>query len=424
MKTSYANHLRAALLAGTLAASAPAFCASGQVTLNFVNAEIEGVIQALSQITGKNFIIDPRVKGTVNVASGKAIPPEQAYALLLSALRMQGFTAVESEGVVKIVPEAEAKTLANPVISNASGPTGDRIVTKVFSPRNASVAQLVTALKPLIPPNNSITADTSNNTLVITDYASNVERLTRVIALLDVANDEEPKVIALQHASAIDLANMLTRLYGQTTADVLRRVVITADSRTNSLIVKTDNTTTLAKVASMVMSLDQPTKTPGNIHVIYLRNADAARLAQTLRAIVSGESTQLLPAATPFAPMTGAPISAAPGTTAPTGQTFAQAGQPPGTVSQGGALGTGASGAGFIQADIANNALIITAPDAVYNNLRRVVEMLDRRRAQVHIEALIVELSSARASEWGVQWQTLSGARSDSTAVVGGTNFG
>ena len=429
MKTSHATRLRAALLAGVLAASTSALGAEGQVTLNFVNAEIEGVVQALSQITGKNFIIDPRVKGTVNIVSGKAIPQNQAYTLVLSALRMQGFTAVEADGIVKIVPEAEAKTLANPVLSGAGSSSGDRIVTKVFAPRNASAAQLLSALKPLIPPNNSITADTSSNTLVVTDYASNVARLTRVIELLDQPYDEEPKIITLRHASAIDLANMLTRLYGQVTPDASRRVVIAADSRTNSLVVKTENAATLAKVASMVMSLDQPTTTAGNIHVVYLKNAEAARLAQTLRAIVSGESGQLATGTqTSFGAAATTPsLGSAAGTTAPMSQSFSQplAGQPSTMLSPGAGLGTGAmaAGGGIIQADIANNALIITAPDVVYNNLRRVVDMLDRRRAQVHIEALIVELSAQRASEWGVQWQSIAGARGNGVAVVGGTNF-
>lgn len=423
MKTSQAARMRAALLAGILASSAPAYAAEGQVTLNFVNAEIEGVVQALSQITGKNFIIDPRVKGTVNIVSGKAIPQNQAYTLVLSALRMQGYAAVESDGIVKIVPEAEAKTLSTAVVGDGPGAGGDRVVTRVFAPRNASAAQLLSALKPLIAPNNSITADTSSNTLVITDYASNVNRLARVIALLDQPYDEEPKVLALKHASAIDLASMMTRLYGQVTPEAHRRVVIASDARTNSLIVKTDNAVTLAKVASMVMSLDQPTSAAGNIHVIYLKNAEAARLAQTLRAIVSGESTQLPTASTAFAPA-AATAGSAPGTTQALGQGFSP-GSPmqPAPLSPGASGGAAPTGAGFIQADIANNALIITAPDAVYNNLRRVVDMLDKRRAQVHIEALIVELSSNRASEWGVQWQSIGGARGDGVAVVGGTNF-
>ncbi|HWI13097.1 MAG TPA: type II secretion system secretin GspD, partial [Burkholderiales bacterium] len=171
-----------------------------------------------------------------------------------------------------------------------------------------------------------------------------------------------------------------------------------------------------------------PTSTAGNIHVIYLKNADAARLAQTLRAIVSGESGGLQTAAglTGFGQSTASTLSTAPGTaSAPMGQTF---GQTPGQATTPGTMmpatgGFSSGTAGFIQADIANNALIITAPDPVYNNLRRVVDLLDNRRAQVHIEALIVELSSNRASEWGVQWQNISGARGDHVSVVGGTNF-
>jgi general secretion pathway protein D len=425
MKIQNATRLRAALIAGSLGFCTLSYAAEDQVTLNFVNAEIEGVVKAISQITGKNFIIDPRVKGTVNIVSGKAIPQSKAYSLLLAALRMQGFTAVESDGIVKIVPEAEAKTLANPVLSDKGSPAGDSVVTKVFAPRNTSAAQLLNTLKPLIAPNNSISADTVSNTLVVTDYASNMNRLTRVVELLDMPYDEEPKVVTLKYASAIDLSNMLTRLYTQTTGDTHKRVTIAPDPRTNSLVIKTDNAATLAKVASMVVSLDQPTAAAGNIHVVYLKNAEAARLAQTLRAIVSGESTQL-PAQTQMGSTSFAGTSqttgAAPGS-APMGQTFSQptSGQSPSMMTPGSMGATGA--AGFIQADIANNALIITATDVVYNNLRRVIDMLDRRRAQVHIEALIVELTSQRASEWGVQWQSISGARGNGVAVVGGTNF-
>ncbi|HSQ04458.1 MAG TPA: secretin N-terminal domain-containing protein, partial [Burkholderiales bacterium] len=383
MKTSCANTLRAAFLAGCIAVCAPALAAEDQVTLNFVNAEIDSVVKAISQITGKNFLIDPRVKGTVNIISGKAIPQSQAYSLLLSALRMQGFAVVEGEGVVKIVPEAEAKTLASPVRTDGGPPRGDQMLTKVFTLHHESAAQLVPVLRPLIAPNNSINANPGNNTLVITDYSSNLERITKVIAALDSPNAAEPKLISIAHASAIDLANMLTRLYGEgaPAADPQKRVSIVADSRSNSLLVQADSPSRMARVVSMILSLDQPTAVGGNIHVIYLKNAEAARLAQTLRGILTGDTSTLQSASTPFgggaSSMATTPAGSAGATTRPLASTTPA--PTPGTLPVGGA---GAAGGGIIQADVTNNALIITAPDAIYNNLRRVVEMLDTRRAQ------------------------------------------
>jgi len=437
MKASFLVRIGLAFLAGGLIAIGsataaddksnprPVSAAEENVTLNFVNAEIESVIKAVSQITGKNFLLDPRVKGTINVVSGKPVPSSLAYPLLLSALRMQGFAAVEYNGVTKVMPEADAKTQAGPTRSGAGGPRGDQMLTKVFALQHESAVQLVPVLRPLIAPNNTINAYANNNTLVITDYADNLARLEKIINALDTPFGEGPQVIPLRHASAIDLATTLSRLYGdaagtaaaQPGGDSSQRVSILADPRSNSIILNSDNPGKVARVRALIATLDQPTAAAGNIHVIYLKNADAARVAQTLRAIVTGEtpsplqSTPLSGAVTPGASST--PTGAA----RPAGST-----QPLGNLGATSALTT--AGGGFIQADTANNALIITAPEPVYNNLRSVVEMLDKRRAQVYVEALIVELTSDRASEFGVQWQNLTGSGPSGARVVGGTNFG
>jgi general secretion pathway protein D len=395
----------------------PANAAEESVTLNFVNAEIESVIKAVSQITGKNFLLDPRVKGTINVVSGKPVPSSLAYPLLLSALRMQGFAAVEYNGVTKIMPEAEAKTQAGPTRSGAGGPPGDQMLTKVFALQHESAVQLVPVLRPLIAPNNSINAYANNNTLVITDYADNLARLEKIIDALDTPFGEGPRVIPVRHASAIDLANMLNSLYGAAAGsaapgDSSQRVSILADSRSNNLIVSSDNPGKVARIRALIETLDQPTAASGNIHVIYLKNADAARVAQTLRAIVTGEAPSPLPSTSLSSASTTGTTGAVRSTAATVQQSFSTT--PAGTL----------SGGGFIQADTANNALIITAPEPVYNNLRSVVDMLDKRRAQVYVEALIVELTSDRASEFGIQWQDLTGSGPSGARVVGGTNFG
>lgn len=405
-------------LAAALILSGPAHAEEDKVTLNFVNADIETVTKAVSQITGKNFLLDPRVKGTVNVVSSKPVPQSLAYHFLLSALRMQGFAAVENNGVVRIMPEADAKTHGSQAIKGGGGPGGDQMLTKVFPLRYESATLMVPILRPLIAPNNPINANVNNNSLIISDYADNLARLEKIIAALDAPSGAEPVVIPIRYASVVDLANTLNRLYGDASgaADASQRATLLADTRSNSLVVRSDNPGKLARIRALVDTLDQPTAVAGNIHVVYLKNAEAVKVAQTLRAIVTGETST---ATSGLAPLSPTPGTQQPGTpTAPGGMSTAAIGQ------SAGVGGIGGSGAGYIQADATNNALIITAPEAVYQNLRRVIEMLDKRRAQVFVEALIVELSSDRASEFGVQWQDFSGASRSGGQVIGGTNFG
>lgn len=403
------------LLAAALILIGPAHAEEDKVTLNFVNADIDTVVKAVAQITGKNFVVDPRVKGTVNVVSSKPVPQSLAYHFLLSALRMQGFAAVENNGVVRIVPEADAKTHGSQAIKGGGGPSGDQMLTKVFPLRYESANLLVPILRPLIAPNNAINANANNNSLIISDYADNLARLEKIIAALDTPYGAEPVVIPIRYASVIDLANTISRLYGDASGapDASQRATVLADTRSNSLVVRSDNPGKLARIKALADSLDQPTAVAGNIHVVYLKNAEAIKVAQTLRSIVTGETS------TPTSGLT--PLSASTSAAAPT-TGAAPGGTPVASIPQN--TGGGGSGAGFIQADPTNNALIITAPEAVYQNLRRVIDMLDKRRAQVFVEALIVELSSDRASEFGVQWQDFNGLNRSGAQVVGGTNFG
>ncbi|MFA6310312.1 MAG: type II secretion system secretin GspD, partial [Sterolibacterium sp.] len=341
-----------------------------------------------------------------------------AYHFLLSALRMQGFAAVENNGVVRIMPEADAKTHGSQAIKGGGGPSGDQMLTKVFPLKYESAPLMVPILRPLIAPNNSINANVNNNSLIISDYADNLARLEKIIAALDTSSGAEPLVIPIRYASVIDLASTLNRLYGDGSGspDASQRATVLADARSNSLVVRSDNPGKLARIRALIDTLDQPTAVAGNIHVVYLKNAEAVKVAQTLRAIVTGDT------GAPAAGLT--PLSANAGSQQPS-MSVAPASAPAPAVAQNTASGGGiGSGGGYIQADATNNALIITAPEAVYQNLRRVIEMLDKRRAQVFVEALIVELSSDRASEFGVQWQDFSGASRSGAQVIGGTNFG
>ena len=392
----------------------PAAAAEGTVTLNFVNADIEAVIRAVAEMTGRNFVVDPKVKGTINIISAKPVPVGLVYPTLLSALRLQGFAAIEDGAIVKIVPEADAKQQGGTVLSGGVGPGGDRLVTEVVPLRFESAAQLVNVLRPLITPNNTITAYPATNALVITDYASNLKRIERIIATLDQPPSGEPTVVPVRHASALDLVAMLNKLVIEgAPADQQQRVTMVADPRSNSIIIRSDNSGRAARVRQLIEQLDTPGRAGGNIYIIYLKHAEATRIATTLRALLSGGGESGVPGAGMTQP------AATPGQTG--GGALAQTVATVASV----ATGVGFSAGGVaIQADPTNNALIIQAPEPVYNNLRSIIDRLDIRRAQVYIEALVVEVSANRAAEFGIQWQALSGIGRSGVQGFGGTNFG
>jgi general secretion pathway protein D len=375
------------------------------VVLNFVNADIPSVVKAVGELTGRNFVIDPRVKGTVMITSARAVPRSQVYPILLSALRMQGFATVEGRDMVKIVPEADAKHNYSVTRGKEVPERGDRIITQVYPLQYESAAQMMPVLRPLIGPNNAIAVLPGSNTLVITDYADNVRRLNAIIAAADQPTPNDTALIKLQHVSAVDLAHSLGRLMaegsagGQGAAGPTRLTVV-PDVRSNSLLVRSDNPARIQTLRSLVAGLDVPGALGGNVHVVYLRNAEAAKLAETLRGILSGEAPTALAA------------TAAPTPPAASGATAM-------------AAATAASGtASMILADTATNSLVISAPDVTYNALRAVIDKLDARRAQVFVEALVVEITAEKAAEFGIQWQDLRNLHDSGTNFIGGTNLG
>ena len=404
---------RAVLILALVAFGARA--AEEPVMLNFVNADIEAVATAIGQMSKRNFLIDPRVKGTVNIVSSRPVPPSAAYDIFLSALRLQGFAAVESDGVVKILPEADAKMHLGSV-SPRSAAEGDRLQTRVYTLKYESASQMLPVLRPIITPNNTIAVYAANNSIVITDYADNLRRIDRIIDAIDRPGGGEPVFIPLRNASATEMANTVNRLYAADAAqaDARGRISVAADGRTNSLIVRVDNPARLARIQEMVQSLDKPTAANGNLHVVFLKNAEAVRVAQTLRAVLSGESSPALNIAAT------APLSTAPSTI---GQQPVSGGPGPSPSPLSG-LGAVGGGGGIVQADPSSNAVIISAPDAVFANLKAVIDKLDVRRLQVHVEALIVEMTADKAAEFGVQWQALQDLSTNATQGFGGTNFG
>jgi general secretion pathway protein D len=299
-----------------LALSTPSVLAQASrkepVTLNFVNAEIDAVARTLATLSGANVVVDPRVKGTMSLSSTVPVPPAQALRLFAAQLRTQGFALVESAGLYTVLPEAEAKLQSSTVTAGAVPVKSGQIVTQIFQLNHENANNLVPVLRPLISPNNTINVNPGTNALVITDYGDNLQRLGRIIAALDVANATGVEVIRLQHGIAAELAPMVQRLIdsgaaagagappaqGQT--DTAFRTTVLPEVRTNSLIIRAANPARLSLVRSLVVQLDQPSATgaraaSGNIHVVYLKNADATKLAATLRAAVTAQGNTSLP---------------------------------------------------------------------------------------------------------------------------------
>jgi general secretion pathway protein D len=397
------------------------------ITLNFVNANIDAVARTMATLTGRNVVVDPRVKGTITLTTERAVTPAVAYSQFLAILRLQGFTVVNAAGLDKIVPEADAKLQGGAVSTNVPV-GGGQIATTIFKLSFENANNLLPILRPLISPNNTINVNPGNNSLVITDYADNLNRLGRIIAALDVANATDVELIPVRYAAVTDMAPLLTRLLdssagvgGVVTTEASYKTTVIAEPRSNSLIVRAANGARLELVKSLVKRLDTPTLTgpngdAGNIYVVYLKNADATNLATVLRAAMTGGSSGTTPS--PGIPQPGNPQIL---------NTSAQAGGMSGQSSAATAPLTpsaGPSTGGQIQADPSTNSLIITASEPQYRQLRAVIEKLDARRAQVYVESLIAEVNMDKAAEFGIQWQGPLGGRGDSLIGLLGTNFG
>jgi general secretion pathway protein D len=412
------------------------------VTLNFVGAEIEAVARTMATITGRNVVVDPRVQGQITLATDRPVTPAAAVNQFAAALRLQGFSLVDTGGLYKVVPEADAKLMGSVVVAGAGpGAAPNTVVTQIFRLNHESANNLVPVLRPLIGPNNTINVNPGNNSLVITDYADNLQRIGRIIASLDVAGATDIEIIPLQHALAADLVPLVQRLIepgGSTgggggngaaaAGDASYRTTIVAEPRSNALVLRAANPARLALVRSLVTRLDQPTagaQAAGNIHVVYLKNANAVALAATLRAAISG-SAGSAPASGSVLRTAGATSSGLAGGLSTGAGAAGSFGGNAGSAAASAPLASneGPSTGGQIQADPATNSLIITAPEPQYRQLRAVIDQLDSRRAQVYVESLIAEVNADKAAEFGIQWQGASGRDGDRTIGLLGTNFG
>jgi general secretion pathway protein D len=417
-----------------------------QVALNFANVDVATVLRLASQLTGKHFVVDPRVHGSVNIVSAEPISKELIYPTLVAALRLQGIAAIDDGTTVRIVPEGEARGQGVPLTGKP--PAGDSLVTRVFSLRHESAVALATAVKPLLNANASVVGYAGNNTLVVTDFASNLTRLEKVLNSIDVPSLDQSQIVPLRFVSAGEIAGLVQSLIGETPGastaapgastaapgttaapSAGERFTALAEPRSNSLLLRTNNPDRMRRAQQLIQQLDRP-EAGGNIEVIYLKNAVASEVAQTLRAVLSSENA-------------GAGSASSAGNTAPAGDNnTAQVQQgrsgmqsgasgrdslPGGALSSAGSLGGGQVSnlvqGSYIQADSANNTLIISAPSIVFQRLKKVIDKLDQRRAQVYVEALIAEVNTDVAAQFGIQWQKFGTAGASGTQVSGGTNF-
>jgi general secretion pathway protein D len=359
---------------GSSASTPVAASADGRHTLNLKAADITVLVQTVSEITGKSFIIDPRVEGRVTVISSKPQTTTEIYETFLSVLRVHGFAAVSAGSMIKIVPDAVAAQDGS-VGNGGGGP--DALVTRLIALKHVSADDVVKLLRPLAPQQATFTANPSSNSILVSDRAGNVARLMALIARMDTASDAEVEVIPLRHASAAEVARTLATLEGGGAAPAAATgAKLIADERTNSILLSGDRAGRL-RLRTLIAHLDTPLDGGENTQVVYLNYARAEEIAVILESVASTLTRQ---------------------------------------------AGEGDKGkSATIQAHGETNALIITAAPAVFRDLAAVIRQLDVRRAQVMVEAVIAEVTDELADELGVQWQSTNfdGER----GYMGGTNL-
>jgi len=358
------------------------------VTINFQDVEIGTVIASISKITGRTFIVDPRVKGKVTIISSREVPVEDVYKIFQAILQVQDFAAVDDGEVTKIIPLDQAKHdgWGAPVDAETTGITPDTMVTSLFPLRYAGADRLVAVLRPLLPPKSYMAAQPDSNTLIISDRAGNVARLRKLIAQLDQDRSGEVEVVRLEHAAANDVVQVLNGLSAPAgrpaTADTGLRLI--ADERTNSVIMSGSESERL-RVRALIAHLDTPIEAEGDTQVVFLKYAKAKDLTPILNNVEPAVTEPGKPARAAAVPNKSNEFN--------------------------------------IQADEATNALVITASPATMKSLQAVISKLDIRRPQVMIEAVIAEILAGKGAELGVQWRATSIKSPNDKGLLGGTNF-
>jgi len=381
---------RGACAALTIAAVSLAAAQSNttRITPNFRETDIGQIAEAVAMATHKNFIIDPRVRANVTLYATTPMTPDAFYEAFLKVLQVHGFIAVQAGNVIKIVPDANERWYPSEDLPDHVSSTSDEIVTTVIQVKNVNAAQLVPVLRPLVPQQGHLQAYPQSNILIISDHAANVNRIMRIIARIDLVNDSDVDVISMQNASANEVVRVVTSLY-QTQGQAEpggQPLKLVADERSNSILVSGEPAARL-RAKALIAHLDTPLQQGGDTRVRYLRYADAEKLAPKLKE-----------------QLTGLTQAAAGASTQPGGASSASAAD----------RNTG------VWADPQNNALIITAPPKSMRQLMAIIDQLDIRRAQVLVEAIIVDVSLDKSAELGVNWAVFS-EDSNNTTIPGAT---
>lgn len=406
---------------------------SEPITLNFHDVEISLVVGAFAHLLDRPFMVDPRVRGKMTIETPTPVTKLQAYKLLQGMLRAQGFATIDTGEIVRVVPEADAKLQAATLRGN-NLPSDDQVVTKIFHLKYELASNLLPVLRPLVSPNNTVTPYPAENVLVVTDYANNLARISKIIKELDKQSENEIEIIPLMHAVAEDVIIILRQMLAEEAknggnaagAEAYQRIVLSADTRSNSVLIRSSDLTKMQLTKNLVAQLDRPNVTPNNVHVVYLRNAEAGKLSKTLAMTLGAGNISTN--AREDSNRTGTQISM----NTPGGSSSVGSSNYTGNTISGLSLSDSSSttssdesiriAGATIAADGATNSLIITASEPVYRNLRGVIDKLDTRRAQVFIESLIVEVSAEKSLDLGIQWQQLK-IEEGQTRMVGGTNF-
>jgi general secretion pathway protein D len=384
----------AVLMSASLASAQPAAQAQ-RITPNFKDADITQIAEAVSAATGKNFIIDPRVRAQVTMLSSTAMSPAAFYEAFLSILQVYGFIAVPGpDDIVKILPDAQARTLPSIDLPNTVSATSDEIVTQVLAVRNVSAPQLVPILRPMLPQYGHLVAYPASNILIITDHASNVNRLMRIIDRIDQVGNQDVEIVPLQNAGASEVVRVVNSLYTGAAAAEGAAVKVVADERSNSVLLGGDQSQRL-RLRALIAHLDTPLQSGGDTRVRYLHYANAEKLAPKLKEQMTG-----IAAAAAGAGGAGA----------------AQA-----------SLQSQAEKGAMVWADPTTNALIITAPAKLMRAIMEIIDKLDIRRPQVLVEAIIADIDYNKDSELGVNWAAYGNGSSVPAGAfvspVGGTSI-
>lgn len=380
------RHLRQAALSAWIAAAVFAADVGAQqqttITPNYKDADLATIVEAVSAISGKNFIIDPRVRAQVTMLSSTPMSADAFYEAFLSILQVHGFVAVPSGNVIKIIPDANARQVPANDLPGRVSSESDEVVTQVIAVRNISAAQLVPILRPLIPQYGHLAAYPASNMLIISDRANNVYRMMRIIQRIDSAGDEEVDIVPLTNASATEVVRVVNTLYGVAGEGGGPNLKLVSDDRTNSVLVSGDKSQRL-RVKALIAHLDTPLEAGGDTQVRYLRYADAESIAAKLKEQVQGIQ------------------QAAPAGAAPAGSVAA------------------AERNVTIWADVQTNALVITAPPKIMKSIMSIVDRLDIRRAQIQVEAILVEVTADKTTDLGINWLIDGTGESGNTVPVG-----